>query len=294
MSSVSPNIVSNDLHVRHQRALMSLLVEFDRICRACNIKYSLFAGTLLGAVRHGGFIPWDDDADVVMMREDYERFLLEAEKYLDNDKFYLQKEYSAHWPMFYSKLRLNGTTCLEKYHPKDKQTHEGVFLDIFPCDNAMPTKWQRVLQFGASKVVIAKSLFKRGYITPSKVKKLFLQCCRFFPLQPVLALCKARNQLHSKYVHVFLGGASKISRSVFAREWMQEVVEQKFEGYGFYCFTRYDELLRTMYGDYMVLPPEDERRIKEHVFVLDLDRSYQEYVNARDGVVFRELTRSIR
>ena len=98
----------------HQLALLTLLKEFDRVCRLVGVKYTLFAGTLLGSVRHKGFIPWDDDLDVMMLRADYDRFLSEAEQVLDKEKFYLQKEFSEHWPMFFSKLRLNGTTSFHK------------------------------------------------------------------------------------------------------------------------------------------------------------------------------------
>ena len=103
----------------HQKALMVLLQEFDRVCRELEIPYILFAGSLLGAVRHQGFIPWDDDIDVMMLRKDYDRFMKEADRVLDQEKFFLQKEFSEHWPMFFSKLRMNNTACLEKYQPKN-------------------------------------------------------------------------------------------------------------------------------------------------------------------------------
>ena len=115
----------------HQLALLTLLKEFDRVCRLVGVKYTLFAGTLLGSVRHKGFIPWDDDLDVMMLREDYDKFLSQAGKYLDSTVFFLQKEFTEHWPMFFSKLRLNGTACIEKYHPKDPDIHQGIYIDIF-------------------------------------------------------------------------------------------------------------------------------------------------------------------
>lgn len=104
------NEIQQSAHLAHQQALHTLLVEFDRVCRALEIPYVLYAGTLLGAVRHQGFIPWDDDLDVLMLREDYDRFLREAPGVLDTETFFLQKEFSDHWPLFFSKLRLNGTT----------------------------------------------------------------------------------------------------------------------------------------------------------------------------------------
>lgn len=103
--------VNEHHHQQHQSALLTLLTEFDRVCKVLEIPYVLFAGTLLGAVRHQGFIPWDDDLDVMMLRADYDRFLAEAPAVLDADRFYLQGEFSEHWPLFFSKLRLNGTTC---------------------------------------------------------------------------------------------------------------------------------------------------------------------------------------
>ncbi len=165
----------------HQDALLSLLVEFDRVCKKLDIPYVLFAGSLLGAVRHQGFIPWDDDLDVMMLREDYDRLLREGDRVLDRERFYLQKEFTEHWPMFFSKLRLNGTTCLEKFHPRDEKIHQGVYMDIFPCDCARQSELGRKLQFAASKVVIAKSLAIRGYDTHSKKKKLFMSLCQILP-----------------------------------------------------------------------------------------------------------------
>lgn len=142
----------------HQKTMLNLLHEVERICQKHHISYMLFAGTLLGSVRHQGFIPWDDDLDIIMLRPEYERFLEIAPKELDAGSYYLQKEFSAHWPMFFSKLRKNGTACIERYIPKDKQTHQGVFIDIFPCDNLRDHVFLQKLQFFASKIVIAKSL----------------------------------------------------------------------------------------------------------------------------------------
>ena len=98
----------------HQKVLLSMLKDFDAVCEKRGIRYMLFAGTALGAVRHSGFIPWDDDADVILMRADYEKFFECAAKDFDAEKYYVQREYGAHWPMQFSKLRLNNTACIEK------------------------------------------------------------------------------------------------------------------------------------------------------------------------------------
>lgn len=282
-----------EVHDRHQKGLLSLLHEFDRVCRHLDIPYMLFSGTMLGAVRHGGFIPWDDDVDVVMMRDDYERFLREAPTVLDEKIFFLQKEFSEHWPMFFSKLRLNNTTCLETYHPKDPLTHQGVYMDIFPCDRAYDTALGRRIQFLASKVVIAKSLWRRGYEARDKKKKLFMGICRLLPMAPFRAIARS-GSAKSKYVHTFFGAASSYSKNVYPREYFRKVVAKTFEDGEFPIPVHAHELLTILYGDYMQLPPPEERRIKQHAVLIDLDHSYEEYREYQKELKFEVLTRSIR
>ena len=278
---------------QHQQALLTLLLEFGRVCEILDIPYVLFAGTLLGAVRHQGFIPWDDDVDVMMLREDYERFLREADQVLDHEKFFLQKEFSEHWPMFFSKLRLNNTTCLEKYHPKDEKTHQGVYMDIFPCDLAFKSLWGRKIQFLASKVVIAKSLDKRGYDTDSTKKKIFMRLCRLLPMALLLRIVRNGDK-SGNVVHSFLGGASSFTKNVYPKHFFQDRVELPFEG-GMYPVPKdYDGLLRIVYGDYLRIPPPEERECKQHAILIDLERSYEEYQHYYDGITFNVHTRSIR
>ncbi len=277
----------------HQKALYFLLCEFDRVCRKLDIPYFLFAGTLLGAVRHKGFIPWDDDLDVLMCRRDYERFMKEAPAVLDRERFYLQEEFTQHWPMFFSKLRLNDTTCLEKYHPKDTQIHQGVYMDIFPCDNAFGSRMGRLVQFCCSKVVIAKSLYAEGYYTKSIKKKIIMQLCRALPRKPFHRVVKGPKKT-GKYVHCFLGGASKFSRSVFPAAMLEEKTALSFVDKEFSAPGQYDGILQVLYGDYMTLPPEDERKCKEHALLVDLTCGYEHYKTYRDGMEFETVTRSIR
>lgn len=285
--------MSEELHLAHQKALFSMLVEFDRVCRVLDVPYILFAGTMLGAVRHQGFIPWDDDLDVLMMRKDYERFLREADLLLDQEKFYLQKEFSGHWPMFFSKLRMNNTTCLEKYHPKDPETHQGVYIDLFPCDNAFNSSLGRKIQFYASKVVIAKSLWKRGYETFSRKKRIFMNVCRLLPGRPFLKLVRGGGG-KSLYVHTFLGAASNYSKNVYKRRHIEERTMGVFEGRDFPISKHYDELFRIIYGDYMRLPDVKEREMKKHAVWVDLNNSYELYREYHHKLSYDVLTKSIR
>jgi lipopolysaccharide cholinephosphotransferase len=277
----------------HQDALLRLLVEFDRVCRRLNVPYMLFAGTMLGAVRHQGFIPWDDDLDVIMLRKDYERFLAEADSLLNTNDFYLQKEFSPNWPMFFSKLRLNGTTCLEKYHPKHPDCHQGIYIDIFPCDNALASGFGRKLQFYASKVVIAKSLWRRGYETDSGKKKLFMTLCRLLPIKPFLKLVRM-GKGNSEWVHGFLCAGKAYDKNVFPRRYFTETKEMRFAGGEYPVSVWSHELLSQLYGDYMQLPPPEERVWKQHALLVDVHHSYEQYKDYRKGMDFEVHTKSIR
>jgi lipopolysaccharide cholinephosphotransferase len=279
---------------RHQEMLLSMLQEIDRVCRMYDIPYMLFAGTALGAVRHEGFIPWDDDLDVLMLRPDYERFIEVAPSVLDGDTYYLQKEFSEHWMGYFSKLRRNGTACMEKYHPKDRLTHQGVYVDIFPCDNLSDHRLMRGVQFVASKVVMAHVFGRRGYTTRNPIKKVATWVCALLPLKPFLRLVQNRKAGESRMVHSFLGGSSRYDRSVYQRDWMTTTKPMRFEDGEFPVSACAHELLTRLYGDYRTLPSEDQRVSKQHVLKLDLDHSYEEYVEWQAQQTFDVPTRSIR
>ena len=277
----------------HQNALYLLLQEFDRVCKKLNITYYLFAGTLLGAVRHQGFIPWDDDLDVLMPREDYRRLLREGPGVLDTERFFLQGEFSEHFPMFFSKLRLNGTTCLEKYVPKDPLIHHCVYMDIFPCDNAYGSKAGRLLQFAASKVVIAKGLYAEGYDTDSTLKKVFMTLCRCLPMKPFHRIVTGPKET-KKQVHCYLGGARRMGKSTFPASAFAKTVALPFAQGTYSAPEGYARVLEILYRDYMTIPPEADRKCKEHTILVDLTRSYEHYKTYRDGMKFEVHTRSIR
>ena len=277
----------------HQKAMYHLLVAFDKVCQTLNIQYFLFAGTLLGAVRHQGFIPWDDDLDVLMLRSDYERLMSEAPDLFEKENLYLQREYSEHYPMFFSKLRINGTTCLEPYYPKDDKVHQGVYMDIFPCDNAYKSKLGRWLQFAASKVVIAKGLDLEGYVTDSKLKKFVMFLSRCFPLAPFHRIVKG-PQKQNEFVHTFLGASSKIENSVYPSYIFSDTIKLPFAGGEFCSPQRYDMLLKILYGDYMEIPIPEERKCKKHAVLVDLKNSYEKYAGYRENIRIGHSTRSIR
>lgn len=278
---------------RHQAVLLELLTEFDRICVKHGIGYVLFAGSALGAVRHQGFIPWDDDLDVAMLRADYQRFLQLAPTEL-GEQYFLQGEFSAHWPMFFSKLRKNGTACMERFVPKDEKMHQGIYMDIFPVDNLSDSAFVRKLQFAASKVVIAKGLDRRGYLTDSRGKKIFMALCRLVPMGLVRGIARLQKKENTRAVHTFFGAASRYEKNVFPREWFQQRTMAGFEGKTVPISAHSHAMLERIYGDYMTLPPEQERRCKVHGVIVDPERSYEGYLQQQRELKVTEFARSIR
>ena len=126
---------------------LDILDAIDRICRRNNLKYSLAYGTLLGAVRHGGFIPWDDDIDIIMPREDYNIFLNAWEKE-HPDEYILQNKYTEkNFTQNFSKIRKYHSTFLHSYEEAKKGYHTGIFVDVFPGDKIPTSALARKIQF---------------------------------------------------------------------------------------------------------------------------------------------------
>lgn len=278
---------------QHQAVLLEMLCQVDKICRKYDIPYTLFSGTALGAVQHEGFVPWDDDLDVIMLRRDYRRFLQVAPGEL-GENYFLQKEFSQHWPMFFSKLRKNGTACMERFVPRDPLMHQGVCMDIFPCDNLSDKPLKRRLQFAASKLVIAGSLFRRGYITRSPAKKLLMQLSRVLPLGALHRYVLDEKEPQSRTVHSFFGASSRYGHSVYDRRWFTERIYLPFAGKAFPVSAHYEQLLTVLYGDWRLIPPPEERRCKVHGEIVDLDRSYENYLQQQKEKEYDILSHSIR
>ena len=269
-------ILSQEQLARVQEIELEALIEFDRICTKHNIPYSLAGGTLLGAVRHKGFIPWDDDIDVVLLREDYdklEKILIEElpEKY-----FYQTKNTDKNWFRLYGKIRVNGTLFVEAAH-SNRDVHHGVYIDIFPLD-ALPddkvakTKLLREFKFW-------NTILSAKYINPASrhgKKRLVAYLLRFLFLPFSLKfLYNKTNAIASRYktednsrVMSFLGSYGE--RDSLSKEKACNLCRLDFEGHSFCCFGAYDELLTSIYGDYMQLPPPEKRVTRHPIEQLEL------------------------
>lgn len=251
---------------------LELLLEVDRICRKHHIQYFLAAGSLLGAVRHGGFIPWDDDADLYMLRKDYDRFLDICRTELDTDKFFMQTyETDPEYRWFYGKLRRKGTKFL-RAGQEAIHCMSGVSIDIFVMDN-QPDHYIPWLFFTLLRRGCIKTLYSVVGVTEEKVRwkrclyRLLRHVNKRIPLGIMNCMQKITNRRQTGKVccigfyrkSPWTQKRKKGKPWGYCRKWFSDTMEIKFEGFSFQAFKEYKKYLRWMYGDYMTLPPEEER-----------------------------------
>lgn len=258
------------------KVLFEMLNDFDIFCRENNIEYSLAYGTLLGAVRHKGFIPWDDDLDVMMTRENYKKFL---SLFSNNEKYTLQKE-QVDYPLYFSKLRKNKTAFIEniKYRKPYRNIHQGIFIDIFPADKVSKNPISRFIQTIFSNILISQALFLRGYQTKNMLKHLFMfASALFIPCRKAMFRFIEKFNLNTDYDYYcsFFGETKKI---LINRDWMNLLERREFNGGGYTCMTSPEKYLELAYGDWKKLPSEEERTAKLHARIFDLHESYEEFL----------------
>ncbi len=257
--------LSDDMLRTLQLNLLEMLIEIDRICKKYDIKYSIDGGTLLGAVRHSGFIPWDDDIDVIMRREEYEKFYKACRKNLDKTRFFLQ-EYRTdrHYRWGYEKLRRKNTEFV-RLGQEHLKSRGGIFVDIFVVDN-VPDQllWRKIHLFTC--FLIRKLLYselgmrnENSIILRAWYRFLYCLVPRnviFDWRNRIAEKCnKKRTELvrHMTYPYV-------LSRYGMPGDCFDEMIDMQFEGYTFRAFRKYDKYLTALYGDYMKLPPKEKQK----------------------------------
>lgn len=232
----------------YQLRLLDLLIYFDKVCRENGIRYWLSSGTLIGAIRHGGFIPWDDDVDVDMLRSDYlklEKILLDLDDYdlqtHKTDFFYVRP---------FSKLRDKNSVIRE--HKDDHYKMKGLFIDVFQLEY-IPS--EKLCSFMANLNMIIDSI---GAKADSKFDVLFFSLCKrlFFALRFVLRV--VLFPFRGKRLRHTLGTGYGTKYRVF--EELMPLSEIEFEGHSFFAPNNPDAYLKRIYGDYTQLPPMDTIR----------------------------------
>ncbi len=262
-----------------QATQTEILSVIDRICREHGVSYSLYAGSLLGAVRHQGFIPWDDDLDICMERSEYDRFLA-AWKESPPEGFILQnKENTPSFTQSFSKIRKEHSTFLQ-YDWEASKYHTGIFVDVFPMDRMPTGKAARLLfRWRCMKYQLLTREFvpPRGSPAQKLVSRLVLSAT------PPLKRAAAREKLLRKITRDRDGRHPTVGIEMLSTIGMplppdlfEEYITLPFENGNYMCFAKWDAYLKAKFGDYMTLPPEEERNWKHHPSILDFERDYDE------------------
>ena len=254
-----------------QAACLELLKEFDRVCREHGLRYSLAAGTLLGAVRHKGFIPWDDDVDVYMSRPDYEKFRrLVLEEHVLPDHLTISKDRGK--GTYYCFTKLLDTRYILKCHNHIEVKH--LFLDVFPVDGVPSDREEREEMYRKEKRwVIASGICQWytmdrwwGFIAYVIGWWFYLLFNLFVPRALTVRKMNAYALAHpyesaEKVAYHNYG----FSCETVSKEAYENPVELEFEGGNYMAMSEWDIYLRGKFGDYMQLPPERKRRSRHYM-----------------------------
>lgn len=261
--------------------ILDLIVEFDSVCRKHNLRYFLDSGSLLGAIRHGGFIPWDDDIDVTMPREDYEKFIRLDDEF--KHPYFLQTPYSDP-EYFYSfaKLRNSNTTALVQMFKYQAFNH-GIWISVFPLDRFPEDKGED-LYLSIRKLTSENSTYmrmKNPFLSDADRKRVACYSGRN-PLETFEEIQKLACQYNSEdtlYWGTIILTLVDFHRKCLPCKSFETSVYHAFENLLLPVPKGYDEVLKTEYGDYMELPPIEER-MGHDTTLFDADIPYSEYVKA--------------
>lgn len=264
-------------------AELELLKKFIFVCEKYNLTYYMAGGSLLGAIRHNGFIPWDDDIDIDMPRDDYNK-LIEIAKYEFDDKFFFQSTYTDRsYVRPHAQIRNSDTTAIVE-HEKGLVFNQGIFIDIFPLDAAPKNKLKRLIHSYTLKLL--SIIFKAGVMINPAKNPSKLKCLAHYIVQPIFRLFSYKKLFHSfenicsKYNYdknLPIGEISFDYRSkcIWPRECFDGIVMKDFMGLKVACPKGYDTILKITFGDYMV--PQKAPSYHGSIF-FDVNVSYKTYL----------------
>ena len=247
-----------------QKVELEMLEEFDRICKKHKIDYTLSGGTLLGAVRHDGFIPWDDDIDINMTRKNYNKFIKVQKEELNSKKFYLDCiETNYDCGMLYAKLKRKNSLCVESLSNRNEE-EQNIWIDIFPVDNISNNRIMQkycYLKVYCLKIIL---MYKYNYIKDHDNKILFNLIkftSIFFNKEKLKSkLSKTVTKYNNINTDYFVEYSSPyLGKQIMPNEVYSSYKYHEFEGKNFKIIKNYDIYLTTLYGNFMQLPPKEDR-----------------------------------
>ena len=260
---------------------LDLLFKFDEVCRKHHINYTLAYGSLLGVIRHNGIIPWDDDIDVFILREDYE--VLKTLKAEFRDPYFLQIPGEDGYLYSYAKLRNSNTTALS-YSFRYSSFNQGIPLDIFILDNFNQGTFEQDFEKTERLIRECSTLMRRSNPHPEGKDLQFLsQFPVIRPGKEVIdelerTIIKDQGSVDTDQCITLSNIMYDLKRGTFPRSSFESLTEMTLYGHPVFITKDYDRILRIIYGDYMSLPPIEERGKWHSTSVFDTDKPYTEYV----------------
>lgn len=254
--------------IRLQEVEFEILKIVDRFCSKYHIQYSLYAGTALGAVRHKGFIPWDDDVDIAMAREEYNRFCTLWKKHPVSGYTLSCLQYDDTCATCHAKVHKNNTILLSEGET-ESIGHHGIWLDIFPIDKVGDKKNQKKVFSKATELIFLTRANTRSTNDPLK-KKAIRQILSLIPapirrkrIRHIIKWITENDKKLSSYEMVSLS-ALYAFKYRFPQDMTDQTEKIEFNGSLFDIYSKYDQMLTIIYGEYMKLPPKDKRTCTHH------------------------------
>lgn len=244
-----------------QQVILIIAKDINKLCRKHNIKYFLLGGSAIGAVRHKGFIPWDDDLDIVMDNDNYERFIKVCREELNKEKYYIQEAF-VDWPLGFTKIKLRGTIFQEPGQYVNADNECGIFLDVFKLENAPSSILGQRWQYLCAKYLLCYCLLERGWNEVSGLKKLMMFAA--YPVKISFIRNFLKNQVEKwnkeKTNYRLLWPLRyRFRKSFFCTDIFDEAIYVKFADTMLPIPREYDKWLTQIFGDYMTPPPIKEQ-----------------------------------
>ncbi len=260
---------------------LDLLLKFDAVCKKNGLRYQLAGGSLLGAVRHKGYIPWDDDIDVLMPREDYQK-LLAIGREAFYEPYFLQSPGADHGYFYaHTKLRNSRTSEVVQVFRYEK-FNQGIGIDVFPVDHAKKEDLQERYDQIKRLVIENSTNMRRSNPELSEADRRRVAAT---PCRDPMEVWKEIDRIARKYEHEDTGYLNtavctiyKAEKLFLHEEWMSTTVLCDFELFKFPIPTEYDKVLAAQYGDYMQLPPVEKRGVWHTGVIADPDVPYTKYL----------------
>lgn len=266
-----------------QLKTLDIMKYIDRLCRDNGIVYYIMGGTALGAVRHGGFIPWDDDLDIFMTPQAYASFRTAMER--DGSPLFVLQEWStsaAH--LEYAKVRMNGTTFIEEGLKDRKDLHHGIYVDIMMLHKVPCNRLLQLMLFVECKFVTLYALSGRNWHPKTFLQNMALRMLPLLPCQWMADRAYAHiysyDSMESGYKYCYWITPAGFSAGLFESSWFDGHGNVRFEDTTLMCPADIRAYLACRYGDYMRMPPEEKRMAAIHAMTFDTQRDYTDYMDA--------------